>query len=751
LSLRRSVLLFLSLWSPCLGLHAAAYYVSASGSDLNPGTLALPWKTVSPVNGMAFLPGDQVYFAGGQTFAGRVFLSSSDSGSPGNPVILGSYGGGRATLAPPASQDGLDVVDGEWIEIQDLIIKGTGASSTGDGIQLYNSSTASRQHFWMRNCDIHGFGGSGLYVTAGTSTGGYHAVSATASDFHDNAGCGVNCDGYFWDQSPRPNGDFYFGGCRFYNNISSGLILVEMSNALVEYCEARNNGPSSGCIGFWCWSADHVTFQYCESHHNTRVAGGSDGGGFDLDGATRDSLLQYNYSHDNQGGGFALYQFAWAELSGPTIHNVIRYNVSEGDGNAGNYGGISMYGDGNFSGQPAPGDWVDYTEIYNNTIYTKAPATAAVEFIYNNEKKILFYNNIFYNSNVADFIHRDAGFDDGSIVFKNNAYWRPGGTFRIDFDGVVYNSLAAWQGSGAGNQEKEGATLRGFNVDPLLTAPGSGGTISPAPLSSLGAYSLQGGSPLKDQGVDLSTRLTLAPVPGSRDFWGSSIPQGPAYDIGACEIPLQTPTPTATATASPSITPSPTVSPTYSASPTASDTPTVTPSWSITVTHSITPTYSASPSATETRTATPTFSASPSPTATPTQTPSGTISPTFSISPTPTVTPTATPPPPTQVAGGPLEVRAHAPAPNPQAGPLFSFAVQLSHPATRVKLRLYSVAMAELRLAEAGLGADSPSGWQSATFELPDLANGLYFYRLEVEDARNQRALSRPGKLFVAR
>jgi hypothetical protein len=718
-----------------LGLSAASYYVNSSGNDADPGSLALPWKTVAPLNAATLLPGDQVYFAAGQTFTGGVVLTLADSGSAGNPVILGSYGAGRATLAPAAGQVGLNITDTEWLELQDLVIHGPSSGATGvHGIRVKDSAASDRQHFWMRNCEVSGFSGAGLYFIAGNSAGGYQNVSVTASDFHHNAQAGVDCDGFFWDQSPRQHGNFYFGGCRFYNNTKSGLILVEISGALVEYCEAHDNGPSSGCIGFWCWAADHVVFQYCESHHNTRpLATDSDGGGFDLDGATRDSILQYDYSHDNDGGGFALYQFGWAELSGPAINNIIRYNVSENDGRKGNYGGISMYGDGTFSSQPAPGDWVDYTEIYNNSIYTSAPAPAAVVFIYNYQKNIRFYNNIFYNSNVADFIYRGPGSDDGSILFKNNAYWRPGGTFKVYFNGLTYSSLAAWRGSGAGNQEREGVTPRGFNVDPLLVAPGAGGTLWPAALSSLTAYKLQATSPLRDQGVDLATRLSLAPVPGSQDFWGAAIPQESAYEIGAYELPpLASPSPTPTITDSPTASPSFSVTPTYSASPSSSETPSITVSPTVTPSFSVTPTHSV----------------------TATESPSSTVSPSFSASPTWTDTATVTltlTPAPSLADDGPLEVHAQAPVPNPQAGPRFNFTLNLSHAAATAKLHLYSVGMTELRQASGILGSMGGTQWQSVAFDLPDLANGLYYYRLEVEDLRDQRALSRPGKLFVAR
>src|SRR5439155_393532 len=69
-----------------------------------------------------------------------------------------------------------------------------------------------------------------------------------------------------------------------------------------------------------------VTFQYNESYGNhTRTA--TDVGGFNFDWDTTNSLMQYNYAHDNDGPAF---------LPGAGSHvnsgNVIRYNISENDG-----------------------------------------------------------------------------------------------------------------------------------------------------------------------------------------------------------------------------------------------------------------------------------------------------------------------------------------------------------------------------------------------------------------------------------
>src|SRR6185436_14166755 len=77
-------------------------------------------------------------------------------------------------------------------------------------------------------------------------------------------------------------------------------------------------------------------------------------GGFDLDGGVTNSVMQYNYSHGNDGAGFLLAQFANAK---PFSGNVVRYNISQADGRKNGYGGVHAFGP------------INSTQVYNNTIF----------------------------------------------------------------------------------------------------------------------------------------------------------------------------------------------------------------------------------------------------------------------------------------------------------------------------------------------------------------------------------------------
>lgn len=70
------------------------YYISPSGSDSNVGTSQTsPWKTISKVNTVSLLPGDQILFQRGGTFRGN--LAITQSGTSANPIVISSYGTGN--------------------------------------------------------------------------------------------------------------------------------------------------------------------------------------------------------------------------------------------------------------------------------------------------------------------------------------------------------------------------------------------------------------------------------------------------------------------------------------------------------------------------------------------------------------------------------------------------------------------------------------------------------------------------------
>ena len=149
--------------------------------------------------------------------------------------------------------------------------------------------------------------------------------------------------------------------------------------------------------------------QYNESHHN-RTGSSKDGGGFDLDGGVRNSIVQYNYSHDNDGAGYLLAQFKGAKAF---HNNVIRYNLSENDGRRNSYGGIHLWSTGANGG-------IRDTAIYQNTISTSKSTVgnpAVVDCMTDGIHNIHFYDNTFKTDGNAVLIRGKA---NPKVIFENN-------------------------------------------------------------------------------------------------------------------------------------------------------------------------------------------------------------------------------------------------------------------------------------------------------------------------------------------
>ena len=100
-----SVVCALVLWVP-FSVQAATYYVSPQGNDAWSGTSqSQPWRTIERVNQQNLNPGDQVLFQAKQTFSGSLYLAPEDTGTLASPVVIGSYGDGRALISSALKRD----------------------------------------------------------------------------------------------------------------------------------------------------------------------------------------------------------------------------------------------------------------------------------------------------------------------------------------------------------------------------------------------------------------------------------------------------------------------------------------------------------------------------------------------------------------------------------------------------------------------------------------------------------------------
>ena len=196
-----------------------------------------------------------------------------------------------------------------------------------------------------------------------------------------------------------------------------------------------------------------MTIQRNESYAN-RTGGLADGGGFDFDQSVSNSLLQFNYSHDNDGNGYML---AHGVDTAAHVGNVIRYNVSQNDGRKNGTSSIHVFGR------------ITSGRSYQNTVSLSATSSGAKVVRVDGRqphRAVHLRNNIFRTKGGATLLQVSSAAVSGvtDLRFQGNDWYAAGATPKFVWGTVTYTSLAGWRtGTGA---EKVGGNPVGTSVDP---------------------------------------------------------------------------------------------------------------------------------------------------------------------------------------------------------------------------------------------------------------------------------------------
>jgi len=517
------------------------YYVDCSAPTNGSGTQASPWNNLTTVNGTTFAAGDQILFKRGTTCVGQLWPKGS--GVSGNPITVSAYGTGArpAINGNNAVAPVVTIKDQNYWTFDSLEIK----NSTGLGLYVDGSN----------NADLYGFTLTNLYVHHGGMNNGQHLILVglyQGHSVHDvlienveasNGWRGIEIGGKCCNIPASRSTNITIRNANIHDVQSDGILMASSNNALTEYSVVSNTGLMTTLEnhtpnGLWTWDCDDCTVQFSEvytSHSPTW-----DGGAFDIDYFNHRNFVQYNYGHDNDAYCIAIFG---GDSQDATTDNVVRYNVCSNDARDGTYeekrtGGIYMTVWSRGS--------IHDSYIYNNTIYWNPAGAYYAIKLFNiwHGKEILntnIYNNIIYSAspNLVNVNNYTSG-----THMNYNLYWHAGsGNPNFLWNGTNYTSFSAFR-TGSGQE------ANGLYVNPLLNDPTYHSNGFPT-----SSFTLQSNSPAINAGANLVT-LGLQTNVGTRDFFGNTIPQGGAFDIGAHEFtgvipPTATPggpTPTATNT-----------------------------------------------------------------------------------------------------------------------------------------------------------------------------------------------------------
>jgi len=475
------------------------YVDNISGNDGNVGmSRGKAWAGLGKVNSVTFKPGDRILFKAGTIYTGQ--LKPKGSGKKGKPIIIDMYGVGNKPRFDGKGEylDTVLLENVQYWEVNNLEI--TNLSSKRQewqtGIRVRANSFGTMRHIQLKDLYVHDVNGSLVKETEG---------------------CGIfaQCDG---KKKSRFDG-LLIEDCHVVRTDRNGICMrseftdraknwfaslnVVIRGNLIEDCGGDCIKPwgAEGCLveynvvrggrqrckdyaaGIWPWSTDDALIQYNEV---SGIKGTKDGQAFDSDYNCTNTVFQYNYSHDNDGGFILVCAGLGPDVKSEKIGTVIRYNISQND----------MERTFHIAGD----SWNTY--IYNNVVYVKEgidiPLVLFTNWGQRNPDNTYFYNNVFYADGKLRYTHSTKWLDEGKYEYASGF----GGSTNVVFSNNVYY----------GNHIDPPKDAKAITSDPMLAEPGSGGDG----FNSLDGYKLKAGSPCIGTGRTIEESGVL-------DFWGNKI------------------------------------------------------------------------------------------------------------------------------------------------------------------------------------------------------------------------------------
>lgn len=471
------VICFLSLTFTACGVggeETKIYYnkgvfFSSSAEDGGDGSYEKPYNTLDVLLSLEISEGSYIYLERGSKFQGMLTLSEIH-GTEDKPVTVTTYGEGEKPQ-----------IDGNGLTGSGVIHISNCSNLIVEGLEVYDSDTSegdrrgvlitcdnnvgtdeviTYQNIILKDLyihDIHGYrdaSNSGM-ATSSKKTGGIHlwsndglgrvdGLTITGCQITEVSNVGIatwyHVDGNnvkkvnpyldkFKDYAHlnvtiAENEINYIGkNAIFARNLYGGVIEKNVIHDTALYCVSGNTIVTS--------YVDGTIIQYNEGYRNMAQESEEgklqDGCMLDADLASKDTIWQYNYSHDN---AFGL--FINCTKSDKEYHDtvIVRYNLSVNDQGKKGIVYINKECDGIY--------------VYNNTIVTSYDTECIIQS--SNNKESYFYNNIIYNrSSSARF---EVGEKSGMTASCNLIYSEPGSSIEgmeyftsINEDGIYEDPL----------------------------------------------------------------------------------------------------------------------------------------------------------------------------------------------------------------------------------------------------------------------------------------------------------------------
>lgn len=337
------------------------YYVDAAmGDDTNNGTSPEEaWRTLEKINSSKFRPGDKLLLKKGEVFNGT--MNFVGEGTKKQPIFIDAYGEAeeRPLIKGTGTLYAARIYNSTYVTVQNIAVSNLGEERIPfrSGLQLESDNYGISHNITVNNVYVFDVnselekakGGSGIAIVT--------ACDRKRSRFEDMIieNCHIkNCsrNGIIWGEKDQ---DRFVRSTRWYPNRNTivrnnlieevpgdGIVPIGCDKTLIEYNIIRdcNNNVNDlvwlgAAAGIWPWSCDNTTIQFNEVGGEVMNV---DGQGYDADYNCRNTVIQYNYSHDNNGGLVLLCCDPRNKRFVGNQKPIIRYNISIGDGTRGSKG-----------------------------------------------------------------------------------------------------------------------------------------------------------------------------------------------------------------------------------------------------------------------------------------------------------------------------------------------------------------------------------------------------------------------------
>nr|WP_040676348.1 right-handed parallel beta-helix repeat-containing protein [Paenibacillus sanguinis] len=497
------VLVSTSVQLPNVSAAGDEYYVATNGNDSNPGTSTAPWKTLQ--HAADVVPAGSTVYVRGGVYNQKLKITRSGSAAQG-PIVFTNYG----TEQPILDGTGLTVSGSQGlVELEDV------SYVTVQGFEIRNFTTTSRNAVPM-GIYVHGAGG---FITLADNK--IHDIKNTATPTgSDLLGRDAHGIAVYGTKAPASLHDLVISGNELYNLVlgsSESMVLngnvdgFEVLNNLVH----DNDNIGIDLIGFEGTAPNsaydqarnglvkgnqvyNITSNYNPSYGKMLPNNSNGADGIYVDGG-KDSIIEQNYSYNNDIGIEIASEHAGRSTSNITIRSNVVYNNR--------LTGIAMGGYDDERGSTVNCKIVNNT-VYKNDTIGDGSGQLYVQFDTRNN---MIKNNIFVASDSDVLIYNEYTENSGNVV-DYNLYFTSGGSSEASFTwkDEYYWGFANYQ-AGSGND------AHSLFMDPRFVN------------AAAGDFHLQSSSPAIDAGD------TDPAIIGAEDIDGDPRVQGAAVNIGADE------------------------------------------------------------------------------------------------------------------------------------------------------------------------------------------------------------------------